>query len=206
VERAQAEFDAEARLLAENVLASSDSMKGASNILNADRDRYMMTESQVKKKWVALSLIESMLLDTLVLANFEYYSCSPRRFQLLGSLEYPTKRWALLGDFEANDTRAEQSFEIPQPMYVRYLKLRFLTHYGAQHYWSVSAVRAYGQTVVDKYQADWERVQEAKNAVADATQLQLEAQKEAHAEGGEAVEAAEATELPTEFVAVTVKM
>ena len=74
------------------VLASSDSMKGASNILNADRDRYMMTESQVKKKWVALSLIESMLLDTLVLANFEYYSCSPRRFQLLGSLEYPTKR------------------------------------------------------------------------------------------------------------------
>ena len=81
-------------------------------------------------------------------------------------------------------------------MYVRYLKLRFLTHYGAQHYWSVSAVRAYGQTVVDKYQADWERVQEAKNAVADATQLQLEAQKEARAEGGEAVEAAEAHAPP----------
>ena len=83
-----------------------------------------------------------ILLDTIVIANFEYYSCSVRKIQILGSLTYPCQQWALLGEFEANDTRAEQIFELRQPMWARYLKLRFLTHHGSQHYWSLTTVRA----------------------------------------------------------------
>lgn len=56
------------------------------------------------------------MLDTLTLANYEYYSATVRKFQVLGSLDYPCQKWVLLGEFEANDTRSEQIFEIPQPM------------------------------------------------------------------------------------------
>ena len=52
------------------VLAKSDGMKNAGHILDNDRDRYMMTERDVKKKSVTLALIEDILLDTIVIANF----------------------------------------------------------------------------------------------------------------------------------------
>ena len=103
-------------------------------------------------------------MDTIVIANFEYYSCSVRKIQILGSLTYPCQQWALLGEFEANDTRAEQIFELRQSMWARYLKLRFLTHHGSQHYWSLTTVRAYGQTHVDKFNSDNKRLQDAVNA------------------------------------------
>ena len=113
-------------------------------------------------------------MDTIVIANFEYYSCSVRKIQILGSLTYPCQQWALLGEFEANDTRAEQIFELRQPMWARYLKLRFLTHHGSQHYWSLTTVRAYGQTHVDKFNSDNKRLQDAVNAVAAAAEKEKE--------------------------------
>merc|ERR1719498_1559144 len=59
------------------VLAASPEMQNERNILNEDKDKYMMTEREVKKKWVTVSLgSEDILLDTVVLANFEYYSSS----------------------------------------------------------------------------------------------------------------------------------
>ena len=51
-------------------------------------------------------------------------------------------------------------------MWARYLKLRFLTQHGMQHYWSLSVVRAYGQSHVDKFHSDNLRLQDAVNAVA----------------------------------------
>ena len=45
------------------------------------RPRPIGREREVKKKWVTVSLgSEDILLDTVVLANFEYYSSSARRF------------------------------------------------------------------------------------------------------------------------------
>ena len=37
------------------VVATSEGMKGASHILNGDRDQYMMAERELKKKWVTLA-------------------------------------------------------------------------------------------------------------------------------------------------------
>ena len=54
---------------------------------------------------------------------------------------------------------SEQVFELRQPMWARYLKLRFLTHHGTQHYWSLSLLRAYGQTHIDKFHSDNARLQ-----------------------------------------------
>ena len=79
------------------LLASSDGMKGAPNVLFEDKDSYAMCETELKKKWLTLALTQEIHLDTLVLANFELYSSSVRRFQLLGSQTYPCQHWALLG-------------------------------------------------------------------------------------------------------------
>eukprot|EP00965_Chrysotila_dentata_P010512 342169-Pleurochrysis_carterae.AAC.1 len=34
---------------------------------------------------------------------------------------------------------------------VRYLKFRFQTHHGTEHYWSLSLLRVYGQNQLDKF-------------------------------------------------------
>jgi hypothetical protein len=146
------------------LLAASEGMKGAHNVLYEDKDSYAITESGQKKKWLTLALTQEVHLDTLLLANFELYSSTVRRFQLLGSQIYPCQQWALLGEFEANDTRTEQPFHLPQPMYVRFIKLRFLSHHGQEHYWSLSLVRAYGLTDVDKFLADNAQLQNVKEA------------------------------------------
>lgn len=82
------------------VVAKAPEMKSVRDVLTEDRDKYMTCERVVKKKWITLSLIEDILLDTIVLANFEYYSSSVRKFQVLGSQSYPCHAWALLGEFE----------------------------------------------------------------------------------------------------------
>ena len=63
------------------VLASSAGMKGGSNILTEDRDRYMMTDRAAKKKSISLKLAgtEPIALDTIVVGTYEHYSASVRR-------------------------------------------------------------------------------------------------------------------------------
>ena len=144
------------------LLAAAPEVSNAYQVLSEDKDTYAMAEREVKRKWITLALSQEIHLDTIVLANFELYSCHVRRFQILGSQTYPCQQWALLGEFTANDTRSEQVFHMTQPLFVRYLKLRFLTHYGSEHYWSLSLVRAYGQTDIDKFHSDTAQLQEAK--------------------------------------------
>ena len=60
--------------LGAKVLAKNDELQASSLVLNEDRDRYMLMEREVKKKWFTISLVEDILLDTLVLGNFEHYS------------------------------------------------------------------------------------------------------------------------------------
>ena len=71
------------------------------------RPRPIGREREVKKKWVTVSLgSEDILLDTIVIGNFEYYSSTPKKLQVLGSLTYPCQQWALLGEFEADGEAA----------------------------------------------------------------------------------------------------
>ena len=52
--------------LGAKVLAKNDELQASSLVLNEDRDRYMLMEREVKKKWFTISLVEDILLDTLV--------------------------------------------------------------------------------------------------------------------------------------------
>lgn len=69
------------------VMASSPEASHSSGILSEDKDRYMLTPCKARK-WVVIALCEEILLDTVSIANFEYYSSTFKDFQVLGSQQY----------------------------------------------------------------------------------------------------------------------
>jgi hypothetical protein len=140
------------------ILDSSPEAKKTSRILNEDKDNYMLIPRTVKKKWITIELSEEILMHSFALANFEYYSCSPRLFQVLGSREYPCRApkcyWEVLGTFEAYNTRTVQTFMLQKPSITRYLKFLFLTHYGESEYFcTLSLLRVHGSTLLEDLKA-----------------------------------------------------
>src|SRR5690606_17520947 len=99
-----------------------------------------------------LELCDDILVDTVVLANYEFFSSIFRTFRVSVSDRYPAKVWKELGVFEARNTREVQAFAIENPLiWARYLKIEFLTHYGNEFYCPVSLVRVHGTTMMEEY-------------------------------------------------------
>jgi len=95
------------------VLKSSKSTKGATSILNNAKDRYMLTPCSSKEKFVVIELCEEVNIDTLVLANFEFFSSMFKHFTVEGSEVYPGSKadWITLGTFRAGNVRGPQVFK-----------------------------------------------------------------------------------------------
>merc|ERR1739843_9813 len=56
-----------------------------------------------------------------------------------------------LGNFTADDVGGEQLFKLLEPApWVRYVKLRFLAHFGSEFYCTLSLVRVYGTSMLKK--------------------------------------------------------
>lgn len=137
------------------ILASNKEAKGASNILNKDKDKYFRTPCNVEAKYVDMELSEETLVVELVIANHEFYSSNVREFSLWGSLTYPTEEWVLLGKFQAENSRVSQTFRLKDPQWVRYLKLQMHSHYGTDFYCTLSAVEVYGVDAIEWFLEDW---------------------------------------------------
>jgi hypothetical protein len=137
------------------IVASNPEAKKVSRILNEDKDNYMLNPRTADRKWITVELSEEILMHSFALANFEYYSCSPRLFQVLGSREYPCRApkclWEVLGTFEAHNTRTVQTFAIQNPRSTtRYVKFIFLSHYGDSEYFcTLSLIRVHGSTLLE---------------------------------------------------------
>eukprot|EP00698_Gefionella_okellyi_P012002 TRINITY_DN3208_c0_g1_i3.p2 TRINITY_DN3208_c0_g1~~TRINITY_DN3208_c0_g1_i3.p2 ORF type:complete len:549 (+),score=111.34 TRINITY_DN3208_c0_g1_i3:3079-4725(+) len=129
------------------ILGASSEAEHASAILTEDRDKYLLTPCNAVK-WVVLALCEEILTETIAIANFEFYSSMFKDFQVLGSQTYPTEQWAVLGTFRAKNQREVQEFELTRPAWVRYIKLRFITHHGSEYICPVSLVRVHGNTAL----------------------------------------------------------
>lgn len=88
-----------------------------------------------------------------MIANFEFYACSVKDFLVLGSTQYPCKKpncyWEVLGSFKAHNSRTTQTFMLKDPALVRYIKILFLSHYGDEHFCTLSLVRVHGSTLLD---------------------------------------------------------
>ncbi|KAH7513723.1 hypothetical protein FEM48_Zijuj11G0011400 [Ziziphus jujuba var. spinosa] len=136
------------------VVAHNKEAKGASNILGKDHDKYLRNPCSVGGKFVVIELADETLVDAVKIANFEHYSSNFKEFELSGSLTYPTEIWSPLGNFVAANVKHAQTFKLPEPKWVRYLKLTLLSHYGSEFYCTLSVVEVYGVDAIERMLED----------------------------------------------------
>ena len=147
-----ASFDCAATVLKKNPEA-----KGEKFVLLENKDSYMLNVCSADNKFLILELCNDILIDTIVLANFEFFSSIFRTFRVSVSDKYPVKtdKWITLGTFEARNSREIQAFLVDNPMiWARYVRFEFLTHYGNEFYCPLSLVRVHGTTMMEDYKHD----------------------------------------------------
>ncbi|KFX90212.1 hypothetical protein V490_06565 [Pseudogymnoascus sp. VKM F-3557] len=141
-----ASFDSGAQVMKANPEA-----KSTSALLSENRDAYMLNTCSAKNKFVIVELSDSILVETVGLANFEFFSSTFREFRISVSDRYPVKldRWVDLGTFEAKNSREIQAFLIEDPrVWARYLRIEFLSQYGNEFYCPISLLRVHGRTMI----------------------------------------------------------
>ncbi|KAK5459531.1 hypothetical protein LTS15_003659 [Exophiala xenobiotica] len=144
---------------AATILKTNPEAKGTNAVLGKNKDSYMLNECSAQNKYIILELCDDISIDTIVLANFEFFSSTFRTFRVSVSDKYPVKvdKWKTLGTFEARNTRDVQAFLVENPViWARYLRIEFLSHYGSEYYCPVSLVRVHGTTMLDEYKHDLE--------------------------------------------------
>ncbi|KAJ4353773.1 uncharacterized protein N0V89_005503 [Didymosphaeria variabile] len=144
---------------AATVLKTNPKAKSTSSILVENKDSYMLTECSAENKFIIVELCEDILVDTIVLANYEFFSSMFRHFRVSVSDRYPVKldRWRVLGTFEARNSREIQPFLITEPqIWARYLRIELLTHYGNEFYCPMSLLRVHGTTMMEQYRREEE--------------------------------------------------
>ncbi|KAI3929353.1 hypothetical protein MKX01_006589 [Papaver californicum] len=123
------------------VLGHNKETKGASNILGKDQDKYLRNPCFVGDKFVVIELYEETLVDAIKLANFEHHSSNFKDFEFSGSLTYPTETWTPLGKFVAANVKHAQRFMLTEPKWLRYMRLKLLSHYGSEFYCTLGVER-----------------------------------------------------------------
>ncbi|KAK1979499.1 UNC-like C-terminal-domain-containing protein [Colletotrichum cereale] len=134
------------------VLKTNKGAKNAKAILVENKDSYMLLECSAENKFVIVELSDDILVDTVVLANFEFFSSMIRHFRVSVSDRYPVKvdKWKDLGTFEAKNSRDIQPFLVQNPLiWAKYVRIEFLTHYGNEFYCPVSLLRVHGTRMLD---------------------------------------------------------
>ncbi|KAF7719601.1 Uncharacterized protein PECH_005473 [Penicillium ucsense] len=142
---------------AATVLKTNPECKGSSAVLVENKDSYMLNECRAKNKFLILELCDDILVDTVVLANYEFFSSIFHTFRVSVSDRYPAKpdQWKELGVFEARNTREVQAFAVENSLiWARYLRVEFLTHYGHEFYCPISLIRVHGTTMMEEYKHD----------------------------------------------------
>ncbi|KAK5663907.1 hypothetical protein OQA88_118 [Cercophora sp. LCS_1] len=136
------------------ILKTSPGAKNARAILSENKDTYMLLECRTKNKFAIVELSDDILVDTVVLANFEFFSSMIRKFRVSVSDRYPVKmdKWVDLGTFEARNSRDIQPFLVEHPqIYTKYIRIEFLSHYGTEYYCPVSLLRVHGTRMLDTW-------------------------------------------------------
>ena len=138
---------------AATILKNNPECKSASSVLVENKDSYMLNTCSAQNKFFIVELCNDILIDTVVLANYEFFSSIFRHFRVSVSDRYPVKvdKWRDLGTFEARNTREVQAFLIEHPqIWARYLRIEFLTHYGSEYYCPLSLLRVHGTTMLEE--------------------------------------------------------
>lgn len=100
------------------VHSSHKSAKSAYNILSAKKDRYMLSPCPAagEKQYVVVELCEDIVIDTVQLANFEFFSGVFREFTVSVAKTYVSERpgqagleeWTVVGTYVGRNLRGVQ--------------------------------------------------------------------------------------------------
>ncbi|TNM87479.1 hypothetical protein fugu_005700 [Takifugu bimaculatus] len=106
-----------------------------------------------------IELCEPIQVKQLDIANFELFSSTPKDFLVSISDRYPTSKWVKLGTFHARDERIVQSFPLDEQlfakyikMFIKYIKVELLSHFGSEHFCPLSLIRVFGTSMVEEYE------------------------------------------------------
>ncbi|KAG8960585.1 hypothetical protein FRC03_006369 [Tulasnella sp. 419] len=132
--------------------------KSPASILSSKKDKYMLSPCAAQNKFVIVELCDDIRIDTVQLANFEFFSGVFKDFKISLAETTPTdpSGWIDAGIYRAKNVRGVQSFHPPQGRlkFYRYVRIDFLSHYGSEFYCPVSLLRVYGLTHMEDYK--WE--------------------------------------------------
>ncbi|KAI0127892.1 UNC-like C-terminal-domain-containing protein [Xylariales sp. AK1849] len=179
------------------VLKTSPGAKNSKAILVENKDSYMLLECAKENKFFIVELSDLILVDTVVLANFEFFSSMIRQFRVSVSDRFPVKldKWKVLGEYQARNSRDIQPFLIKNPqIWARYVRIEILGHYGKEYYCPISLIRVHGTRMLDSWKE------------ADPSDMDGDLDEEEEPVKGvpeQAEEKAEATEVVIEDVKVT---
>ncbi|RDL35073.1 uncharacterized protein BP5553_07004 [Venustampulla echinocandica] len=144
-----ASFDAGA-----TVLKTHAGAKNSKAVLVENKDTYMLSQCSTENKFIIVELSEDIWIDTVVLANYEFFSSMVRQFRISVSDRYPVKmeKWKDIGTYEARNSREIQAFLVENPhIWARYLRIEFVNHYGNEYYCPLSLVRVHGTRMLESW-------------------------------------------------------
>ncbi|KAF9018968.1 hypothetical protein BDZ89DRAFT_1073417 [Hymenopellis radicata] len=150
--------------------------KSPSSILSSKRDRYMLSPCNSKdEQFVVVELCDDIRIDTVQLANFEFFSGVFKDFTVSVAKTYTTleEGWTVVETYRADNVRGVQSFHPPTSIrdFYRYIRIQFHSHYSNEYYCPVSLLRVYGLTHLEQWKWDiWESEYRARNEESHAAE------------------------------------
>lgn len=150
---------------AATIVKSNSEAIGATSILIESKDKYLLNPCSAPQQFVVIELCEDILVEEIDIANYEFFSSTFKKFRVSVSDIMPVVRneWTILGEFEAENSRELQKFQINNPqIWASYLKIEVLSHYDDEFYCPISLIKVYGKTMMDEFKIDQLKAQEDK--------------------------------------------
>ncbi|PCH40389.1 hypothetical protein WOLCODRAFT_117183 [Wolfiporia cocos MD-104 SS10] len=165
------------------------SAKSPSAILSSKKDRYMLSPCAEDRQFVVVELCDDIMIDTVQLANYEFFSGVFKDFTVSVAKTYRTDStiWIHAGTYRAQNKRGVQSFHTPPTLrdFYRFIRIDFHSHYGNEYYCPLSLLHVYGLTHLEQWKWDeWEaesRAQRVVQAASSAVETTADPPQLAHA-------------------------
>ncbi|ODV70894.1 Slp1p CYBJADRAFT_169850 [Cyberlindnera jadinii NRRL Y-1542] len=142
---------------AATIVKTNSEAKNALSVLVENKDSYLLTPCSAANKFVVVELCQDILVDSVVIANYEFFSSTFKKIRISVSEIFPVPNngWTVLGEFTARDVRDVQEFNITNPkIWAKYFRVEVLEHYGDEYYCPISVVRVHGRTMIQEYKEE----------------------------------------------------
>lgn len=159
---------------AATIVKTNSEAKGATSILFENKDSYLLNPCSAPNQFVVIELCQDILVDSVVMGNFEFFSSTFKKVRLSVSETYPVpiNGWTVLAEVTANDIRDFQTFNISNPMiWAKYLRVEILEHYGNEYYCPLSVVRVHGRTMMQEYKQEEARQNSQEESIQAKTEV-----------------------------------